>query len=45
MKYRELLVLPDWALQSGWHRQWLYGYGVVRSTESSQARKNTLYVV
>ena len=32
-------LLPDWALQSGWHRQWLYSLGVVRSTESSQARK------
>jgi hypothetical protein len=39
MKYRELFLLPDWALQSGWHRQWLYSFGVVRSTESSQGRK------
>jgi hypothetical protein len=32
-------LLPHWALQSGSHRQWLYSFGVVRSTESSQATK------
>ena len=36
---QRIFLLSDWALQRGSHHQWLYSFGVVRSTENSQARK------